>query len=89
MRNIFEIDKVGSILDVGATILHILGIKSNLGLGRDLFEKKSLIEEIRDLNRKLFSWRDEILKLWKIFLKFRTFSMWDLNRKYLAINSGF
>ena len=59
------ISKPGSILDVAPTILHKLGIETDLGFGRNLFKKESLFSEFKDFNKKLLSWRDNILDFWE------------------------
>ena len=60
-----QISKEGSMLDVAPTLLHLLGAKGvDYGLGRDLFEKESLIGKFEDFDKKLYSWREEILKFW-------------------------
>lgn len=60
-----EIDKKGSMFDVGPTILHTLDINTDLGLGRNLFIDTSLYASFKNFNKKLLSWRDSILSLWK------------------------
>ena len=59
-----EIGRPGTTLDTGATILGFLGIEEDIGLGRNLLTKATLYETIKDLNQKLWSWRNDILELW-------------------------
>jgi len=59
-----SINKAGSVLDIGTTVLHKLGIDTNIGLGRNLYAANSLSSTIGDFNRKLWSWRKEVLRLW-------------------------
>lgn len=51
-------------MDIGPTVLHALGIESAIGLGRNLFTTSSLGEDLKDLNTKIASWRDDILAFW-------------------------
>jgi phosphoglycerol transferase len=60
-----SINKEGSMLDVGPTVLNKLSIKTDLGLGRNLLQAQSLISKFNNFNKKLLSWRKSILKLWQ------------------------
>ncbi len=63
-KQYIPISKPGSMLDVGPTILHKLGIETDLGLGRNLFNKESLFIVFKNFNKKLSSWRNKILEYW-------------------------
>ncbi len=59
-----KINKVGTPFDIGSTIINFLDSDINIGLGRNLLEEDSLINNFTDFNKKLLSWREEILKFW-------------------------
>jgi hypothetical protein len=60
-----RIDKAGTTLDVGATVLHALGYRASLGLGRDLLaDEKSLREELPDFSSALASWKEPLSGFW-------------------------
>lgn len=59
-----EISNTGTTFDVGATILHFLGYRGAIGLGRNLLEENSLETELNGLSNHLPSWRDAITDLW-------------------------
>lgn len=60
-----NIDKKGSPLDIGSTVLHALGYRNYLGLGRDLLSDEfSIFEKIKHINKTLSGWRKDIMKLW-------------------------
>lgn len=59
------INKEGSTLDIGATVLGALGYKSHLGLGRNLLANEvSVVQEIPNIDSLWGRWQNEILKLW-------------------------
>lgn len=59
------VDKLGTTLDIGPTLLHALGYRAELGLGRDLSSKQvSLVEALPDLRRAFADWRDDLLAFW-------------------------
>jgi phosphoglycerol transferase len=59
------IDKNASILDEGSTVLFKLGFNnSDIGLGRNLFTSKSLIDTIPKFNKYIDSWKSDIKKFW-------------------------
>lgn len=63
--NPVRIDKPGTTLDVGPTVLHALGYRAQLGLGRDLLsDEASLIERIPDFNAALTGWKRELSSFW-------------------------
>lgn len=60
-----RIDKPGSTLDIGPTVLHALGYRAKLGLGRDLLsDEKSLIEQLPDFKASLASWKRDLSSFW-------------------------
>ncbi|MET0412336.1 MAG: sulfatase-like hydrolase/transferase [Polyangiaceae bacterium] len=60
-----KIDKRGSTLDIGPTVLHALGYRAKLGLGRDLLsDEASLIEQHPDFKAALSEWRRELSGFW-------------------------
>ncbi len=55
----------GTAFDIGATILPFLGYSGQIGLGRNLLENNSKLEEERSyILTRLNSWKTEILKFW-------------------------
>ena len=61
-----RIEKTGSMLDVGPTLLGIFGFQNQLALGRDLLrDRPSLMTEIDDLNHMLGVWKPYFSKLWE------------------------
>jgi phosphoglycerol transferase len=60
--------RVGSMLDVSATLLNIMGFKtSNFGLGRDLLNSEpTILEAYRPANKMLRSWRTNVERFWNL-----------------------
>lgn len=50
--------------DVAPTVLYLLGIKTQLGLGRNIFFSKSLVETVNNFKDKIYSWRENFIKFW-------------------------
>lgn len=71
-RDPVQIDRLGSTLDLGPTLLPFLGFKANIGLGRDLLDPATSEEEIAHIQERdtLLSWREELMKFWE-FPKFK------------------
>lgn len=61
------IDRTGSTLDTGTTLLPFLGYKGAIGLGRDLRDTRTQDEEIAHIHRAetIPSWRNEIMNFWR------------------------
>ena len=62
------INRPGTSLDVGTTLLHILGFQGRLGLGTDLLAKEeipSLVTKTPNLDTLLAGWRKYFLALWE------------------------
>lgn len=60
------VDKVGTTLDIGATLLPFLGYKATLGLGRDLLGEEDSLEASLDTFDKILSaWSKEISRFWE------------------------
>ncbi|KKL49692.1 hypothetical protein LCGC14_2312970, partial [marine sediment metagenome] len=58
------INKQGSTLDIGSTILPFIGFKGNIGLGRNLADEKQSDEEIKYIQENIASWHPDIKRLW-------------------------
>jgi phosphoglycerol transferase len=59
------IDKRGTTLDIGPTVLHALGYRPSLGLGRDLLgEEISLSETLPDFKASLAAWKEPLSGFW-------------------------
>ena len=59
------IDKPSLMFDQASVILNKLGIKTDLGLGRNILNEDSLAVKFKDIDKKLYSWREDILKFWE------------------------
>lgn len=59
-----KIDKLASMLDIAPTLLSVLGNGNDLGLGRNLFEKQDLSEQVKYIHSNLVSWENPISKFW-------------------------
>lgn len=79
-----EINKTGSMFDVGATLLDHMGVNTALGLGRNLYKDNSLSAQFENFNNKLPTWRDEILDLWQ-FARLGPSYLVDLNNMHVKI----
>jgi phosphoglycerol transferase len=60
-----RITKPGTTLDIGPTVLHALGFKTSIGLGRDLLAPEpSLRAQLPNFTASLASWRQPISGFW-------------------------
>jgi len=60
------ISRDGSPLDVGPTVLHALGYRASIGLGRDLLAgDTSLSESIVDVDKTLMGWKEFLIGFWE------------------------
>ena len=61
-----KIDRKGSTLDAGVTLLPFLGYKGSIGLGRDLLDPDEHENDASHIQNKetLLSWRAELAKFW-------------------------
>jgi phosphoglycerol transferase len=60
-----RIDKPGTTLDVGPTVLHALGYHAKLGLGRDLLgDEPTLRQQLPDLPGAIGDWRRDLSSFW-------------------------
>ncbi len=61
-----KVEKTGSTLDIGATLLPLLGYKADLGLGRNLLgEDTSLVKVFDDFDEQLDAWTKDISLFWE------------------------
>jgi len=61
-----KVEKVGTTLDIGATLLPFLGYKATLGLGRDLLSEEDSLEASLDAFDKILSaWSKELSRFWE------------------------
>ncbi|ATB69977.1 phosphoglycerol transferase I [Sulfurospirillum diekertiae] len=82
-----KIEKVGSTLDIGATLLSFLGYKGTVGLSRDLLgDEPSLMEEFKDVDKLLNAWSNEISRFWE-FPKIEKELVLDTTKNSLKIGS--
>ena len=75
----------GSPLDIGATLLPLLGYQGGLGLGRDLLSEKETESERQFIRLRLSSWKPQLVALWK-FPKIKKFIEIDPKRHQLSID---
>jgi phosphoglycerol transferase len=68
-----RVDRAGSTLDIGATVLRPLGFEGRINLGRDLLDANTSESEIAHIQKTetLLSWRSELIRLWD-FPRFKT-----------------
>ncbi|SDP58420.1 sulfatase-like hydrolase/transferase [Desulforhopalus singaporensis] len=60
-----KIDVAGTTLDIGSTILSVLGIEGQIGLGRNLFDESATTEKTRiHIAQNIKNWGREISNLW-------------------------
>lgn len=60
------VEKMGSTLDISATVLPFLGYDAKMGLGRNLLlEEKSLVEEFDNVDKLLSAWHKDIARFWE------------------------
>lgn len=59
-----RIDKRGSTLDIGPTILSFIGYDAQIALGRDLLDNNTSGYEIKKIHDNLISWKAEIKNFW-------------------------
>lgn len=76
------IDKAGSTLDIGTTLLPFIGFKSEIGLGRDLTLKRS---DFNEIVARLESWRPDFAKFWD-FPKIQDNIEINLSKPYIIID---
>lgn len=81
------IDKKASMFDIGPTILHSLGFKSSLGLGRNLFSNENSLSNILiDFDLHIKSWINKINEFWDI-LEINNNIFIDIKKQKININS--
>jgi len=82
-----KIDKVGTTLDIGATLLSVLGYDAKLGLGRNLMGEGSSLEATFDQFDKILSaWSKEISRFWE-FPKIEQDLLLDTTKSSLKIGT--
>lgn len=60
-----EITKKGTTLDIGPTVLHLLGYEGEIGLGRNLLGNDiPLISQVENINETLIGWESSLLSFW-------------------------
>jgi len=60
-----EVTIKGTAFDIGTTILPFIGYSGQIGLGRDLLvNNKENVEDWSYIQKRLYSWKFEILKFW-------------------------
>jgi len=59
-----EIRTIGSTLDIGPTILPFIGFSGDIGLGRNLLDRKMLAGDRLYIHANLVDWRQEITEYW-------------------------
>ncbi len=84
-----KIEKAGTTLDIGATLISVLGYEGKLGLGRNLLGKEpTLMEELPKFDKILSAWSNEISLFWQ-FPKIIEPLELDSNKKGLVIGKAF
>lgn len=59
-----KIESVGSTLDIGATILPVVGYTGEIGFGRDLLNREIPEEEKIFIHSNLWSWKNPVTAFW-------------------------
>ena len=59
-----KVDKRGSTLDIGPTIMSFLGYKAEFGLGRNLLDQSISSYEIKQIQENLIAWKENIQSFW-------------------------
>jgi sulfatase-like protein len=89
-----RVDKPGTTLDVGPTVLHALGYHAKLGLGRDLLGgEPTLREQLPDVAGAIGEWRRDLSSFWglselrslKILVDSRTLEAGDTTLRIPAL----
>ena len=76
------IDKAGSTLDIGTTLLPFVGYKGEIGLGRDLVSRRSNYD---DIVKRLNSWSPNFASFWG-FPKVQKYIEVNLSKKVIEID---
>lgn len=82
-----HIDKLGSTLDIGSTILPFIGYEGVIGLGRDLMGEDHSVSEILEIQSKLAEWKRPISRFWG-FPTINEFVLIDLNAETINIDEN-
>ncbi len=80
-----KVATLGSPLDIGATLLPLLGFQGGLGLGRDLLNEQNSESERQFIRLRLPSWKPQLEALWQ-FPKIEKFVEIDPTRHRLSID---
>lgn len=59
-----KVNKIGSTLDIGPTIMSFLGYKAEFGLGRNLLDESISSYEIKKIQENLTAWKEKIQSFW-------------------------
>lgn len=82
-----KITAIGSTMDIGPTLLHALGYRGSIGLGRDLLAgETSLTESFDDLNESMKGWKRSLMKFWE-FPQIKTNVVIDSVSEKITINN--
>ncbi len=82
------IEKAGSTLDIGATLLPLLGYDAKLGLGRNLLAKEeSLVESFSNADKLINAWHREIGRFWE-FPKIEKEIRIDMKKKAVVLGKN-
>lgn len=82
-----KVEKVGTTLDIGATLLPFLGYEAKLGLGRNLLgEDASLEASFDEFDKLLSAWSKEISRFWE-FPKIEQDLLLDTTKSNLKIGT--
>lgn len=61
-----KVEKMGSMLDISATLLPFLGYTGEMGLGRDLLsDEPSLVSQFENFDKQLGAWTKDISRFWE------------------------
>ena len=80
-----EIEKLGSTIDLGTTIMPFIGYEGVVGLGRNLIDKDLSELEIRHIHESLLAWQPSISLFWS-FPKIQDYIEIDITSETMEID---
>ena len=79
------VDKYGTTLDTGTTVLSYLGYEGSIGLGRDLNDKTYNSTEAKYIKENIINWKKYILFFWN-YPKIEKSIYIDIEKKYILLD---
>jgi len=80
-----KVEKMGSTLDISATLLPFLGYDGKMGLGRNLLlDEPSLVEDFSNFDKLLVAWNKDIARFWE-FPKIEKDILIDVKKQMIGL----